>query len=103
MGAEDAVDVYGSKSSVSKLQDKERTDSSKEKEATLQERLMTAWVGLATKACGASGSTVAQPEWGPHLHRWGAAFSREVLPQALSVPTVKLSICGDFVGSRAGS
>ena len=46
------------------------------------------------------------PAWGPHLHRWGAAFpDAPLLPaeQAL-VPSARVALCGDFVaGARAGT
>ena len=46
------------------------------------------------------------PAWGPHLHRWGAAFpDAPLLPVELAVvPSARVAFSGDFVaGERAGS
>lgn len=53
-------------------------------------------------------SHLQSPAWGPHLHRWGAAFPGEpLLPSAHAVvPSAKVAFCGDFVdygNGRAGS
>lgn len=44
----------------------------------------------------------AEPVWGPHLHRWGAAFpSGHGLPAAQAlVPSARVLFCGDFVGDN---
>ena len=44
--------------------------------------------------------------WGPHLHRWGAAFpDAPLLPAELAlVPSARVAFCGDYIaGERAGS
>jgi len=98
--AQQATDVFGSKSSVSQMQDKPRSDDSKQREVELQDRLMSSWMSLAKAA---SGAEVAQPQWGPYLHRWGSAFSTELMTEPVTLEGLNLSVCGDFVGSRAGN
>eukprot|EP00325_Prymnesiales_sp_UTEX-LB-985_P031790 CAMPEP_0174729202 /NCGR_PEP_ID=MMETSP1094-20130205/53257_1 /TAXON_ID=156173 /ORGANISM="Chrysochromulina brevifilum, Strain UTEX LB 985" /LENGTH=79 /DNA_ID=CAMNT_0015931267 /DNA_START=117 /DNA_END=357 /DNA_ORIENTATION=- len=42
-----------------------------------------------------------KPSWGPHLHRWGAAFpASPLLPEVHSiVPSARVAFAGDFVES----
>ena len=44
------------------------------------------------------------PLWGPHLHRWGAAFpTAPLLPRMHAfVPSARVGVCGDFVDTGAG-
>ena len=47
---------------------------------------------------------VRSPAWGPHLHRWGAAFpGAPLLPEADAlVASVGVAFCGDFVDGGDG-
>ena len=96
--AQQAADVFGSKSSVALLQ--QPSNDKKVREMELSERLMAGWLELAGERCG---KNAAKPDWGPHLHRWGGAFSTTVLDEPASIPSMNLSVCGDFVGHNAGS
>ena len=44
------------------------------------------------------------PMWGPHLHRWGAAFpTAPLLPRMHAfVPSARVGFCGDFVDTGDG-
>lgn len=44
------------------------------------------------------------PLWGPHLHRWGAAFpTAPLLPRMHAfVPSARVGFCGDFVDTGDG-
>ena len=44
------------------------------------------------------------PLWGPHLHRWGAAFpAAPLLPRMHAfVPSARVGFCGDFVDTGDG-
>ena len=44
------------------------------------------------------------PMWGPHLHRWGAAFpTAPLLPRMHAfVPSACVGFCGDFVDTGDG-
>ena len=45
-----------------------------------------------------------EPSWGPHLHRWGAAFPHPPLLPARHalVPSVQVAFAGDFVEGAEG-
>ena len=48
---------------------------------------------------------VRSPAWGPHLHRWGAAFpGMPLLPEADAlVASAGVAFCGDFVDGGDGT
>ena len=97
--AQQAADVFGSKSSVAAFQ--ASSGDKQAREEGLKEQLLGGWVELMKEWCGENGP--ADPDWGPYLHRWGGAFSTTVLDNPVTIEDVNLSICGDFVGTRAGS
>ena len=70
-------------------------DKNKIREAELCQRLMSGLEGLVPPA--------REPDWGPFLHRWGGAFSQQVIPEPRTFQKIGLSVCGDFVGDDAGS
>jgi hypothetical protein len=49
---------------------------------------------------------IQKPAWGPHLHRWGAAFpDTPLLPEAQTiVPSASIAFAGDYIeNARSGS
>ena len=59
---------------------------------------------LCSKLLGAA--HVRSAAWGPHLHRWGAAFpDAPLLPaEQAVVPSARVLFCGDYIaGERAGT
>ena len=47
-------------------------------------------------------AAMRSPAWGPHLHRWGAAFpDAPLLPEGRAVvPSARVAFCGDFASRK---
>ena len=89
--------VYGAKSTAARVAGA-ASDASAEQQITSE--LMAA---AETRLAGLLGEGGAyEPCWGPHLHRWGAAFPGEPLldPNLALVPSARVAFCGDFVASE---
>jgi len=102
--SESAAKVYGAKSAAAQLAGA-KTDETAESE--ILETLIAAAEAKLAKTFG-HGASLRSPSWGPHLHRWGAAFpDTPLLPRSLAiVPSAKVAFCGDYVETgdgRAGS
>ena len=100
---EAALDVYGGKSAAARV-------GGAMADATRETALLAEMLGALSDALVAPGhlrpTDLEQPAWGPHLHRWGAAFPGEPLlaPEHALVPSARVAFSGDFVaGERAGS
>ena len=95
--------VYGATSTAARLAGA-ATDAGAE-EAVLDEMLKAAERWLVPRWFGKP-SLVRTPAWGPHLHRWGAAFpGTPLLPPGLSlIPSARVAFAGDFIEAEyAGS
>lgn len=95
--AESAKDAFGSTSTAARLGG---AAAAAEREQQVLTQIMEALaecvrpIGLAPAAL--------TPAWGPHLHRWGNAFpvGRPLSHSDAFVPSVRLALCGDFVGEE---
>ena len=96
------LDVYGATSAAARVGGA-ATDATREQEivdrlrAALSARLAPKWL---------QEEDLASPVWGPHLHRWGAAFPQPpFMDQSLAVcAQSRIAFCGDYVaGPHAAS
>lgn len=99
--AHGASHVYGKTSTAARLAG---AASDEQAEAELLEQLLSA----ASRRLGGavSAAHLRSPAWGPHLHRWGAAFPDAPLLSAdqAVVQSARVAFCGDYVaGDRAGT
>jgi predicted NAD/FAD-dependent oxidoreductase len=100
--ARSAAHVYGATSTAARLAGAATDDDA---EARVLEKMLAA----AEKRLGTllgDAAHVRSAVWGPHLHRWGAAFpDAPLLPHSHAfIPSASVAFCGDFVdGDRAGS
>ena len=99
--ARSASHVYGKTSTAARLAG---AASDEQLEAELLDTMLAA---AERRLSGMLGAThVRSAAWGPHLHRWGAAFpDAPLLPieQAI-VPSARVAFCGDYIaGERAGT
>lgn len=98
--------VYGATSTAARLAG---AASDKEQEQQVLETMLSAAAKRLGPMLGESAAaSVSSPAWGPHLHRWGAAFpDAPLLPEAQAlVPSASVAFSGDYVDGgdgRAGS
>ena len=103
--AESAAKVYGAKSTAARI-------AGAASDAAEEDKILDAMLGAAERRLGgllgADATRHTQqlrtPAWGPHLHRWGAAFpDAPLLPQAqATIPSARVAFCGDFVDGGDG-
>ena len=105
--AEGAAKVYGAKSTAARI----AGAASDEQE---EEKILDAMLDAASRRLGTllldDVAVIRQPTWGPHLHRWGAAFPDAPLLHESNafIPSANVAFAGDFVEvsgaeGRAGS
>jgi len=102
--AEGAVDVHGSTSTAARVGG---AANSGDREQQVLEQLLDAMrrALVGGDLLEAEYATHDAAIFGPHLHRWGNAFSEGApleLEQALCAEA-RIAFCGDFVGARTGS
>ena len=98
--------VYGATSTAARLAGA-ASDKEQEKQV-LQAMLSAAASRLGPMLGESAAASVHSPAWGPHLHRWGAAFpDAPLLPEGEAlVPSASVAFSGDYVDGgegRAGS
>ena len=99
--AEGARHVYGATSTAARI-------AGAASDADAEREVLAAMLSAAETRLGSmlGGSHhVRSPAWGPHLHRWGAAFpGAPLLPEANAiVPSAAVAFCGDFIDGGDGT
>jgi hypothetical protein len=99
--SQNAAAVYGATSTAARVGGAKADAGA---EADVLARLM----GAAEKRLGhlLQPAHIQNATWGPHLHRWGAAFPEEPLLPAdkTVVPSAKVAFAGDYIeNARSGS
>lgn len=101
--AREGETVYGAKSAAARVGG---AAADAAREAAVLQQMLDALREALVAPGHLRTADLEQPAWGPHLHRWGAAFPGVPLlaPEHALVPSARVAFCGDFVaGARAGS
>ncbi|EOD22426.1 hypothetical protein EMIHUDRAFT_469647 [Emiliania huxleyi CCMP1516] len=98
--ARSAAHVYGATSTAARI-------AGAKSDAGEEGRILDAMLVAAEKRLGGllgPAAAIRSPAWGPHLHRWGAAFpDAPLLPEGRAVvPSARVAFCGDFVEGGEG-
>lgn len=93
--ARGAAHVYGATSAAARV-------AGAASDAREEARVARALLDAAERRLGGllgGAAALRSPAWGPHLHRWGAAFpDAPLLAEAQAVvPSARVAFCGDFV------
>lgn len=97
--ARECASVYGATSAAARL-------AGAKSDAGTETRILEAMLAVAQEKLSSLADRgtlpLQSPKWGPHLHRWGAAFpDQPLLPTAqANVPSAKVTFCGDFVDTE---
>lgn len=98
--AESHLHVIGDRGTAARVSDADAQDpdAAAARKGVVDQLLAAAEAHLA--ASGLDRNLFRNPAWGPHLHRWGAAFPDGLLAEEHAlVPSARVAFCGDFVAT----